>query len=213
MAEKTSSKPPPDTPTIIKKYANRRLYDTSSSAYVTLEDLARMVQQGIEFVVQDAKTKEDLTRSVLTQIIVEEEQKGTNLLPISFLRQLITAYGDSMRWMMPQYLESMAAAFALHQEQMRKQLQNSLGVFPFGPLEEVGKKNLAMFEQAMQMFNPFAPRQPSREEPASQADRPPSGPQSSASPAGRETDVIDEMRRQLASMQQQIDALNRGKQE
>ena len=151
-------------PIIIKKYANRRLYNTATSAYVTLEDLARMVQQGVDFVVQDAKTREDLTRAVLTQIIVEEEQKGQSLLPVTFLRQLIGLYGDNMRWMVPQYLEAMMTAFAQNQEQLRRQFQSSMGgMFPFGPIEEMSKQNLAMFEQAMRAFNPFAARPPERE--------------------------------------------------
>ena len=203
MAEKTNK-----APVIVKKYANRRLYNTASSAYVTLEDLARMVQEGTEFVVQDAKTKDDLTRAVLTQIIVEEEQKGHNLLPISFLRQLIALYGDSMRWMVPQYLETMAAWFARNQEQMRKQFQSSLGVFPFGSLEEVSKQNMAMFEQAMRMFNPFTQRSAPRdgEEPdaaePTEADR-----QAPKRPAGDE--AIEELRRQMAAMQRQLDTLSR----
>jgi polyhydroxyalkanoate synthesis repressor PhaR len=143
-------------PVVIKKYANRRLYNTQTSSYVTLEDLSRMVKAGSEFVVYDAKTGEDITRAVLTQIIVEEEQKGQNLLPISFLRQLISLYGDSMQWLVPRYLEQAMAAFALNQEQMRKSLQQTFGgIFPFGKLEEMGKQNLALFEQTMKMFSPF----------------------------------------------------------
>ena len=143
-------------PTVIKKYANRRLYNTATSSYVTLDDLSKMVKDGGEFVVYDAKTGEDITRSVLTQIIVEEEQKsGQNLLPTSFLRQLIGLYGDSMQWLVPRYLEHVMAAFGRNQEQMRKSLQDAFGgMFPFGPLEEMGKQNLALFEQTMKMFTP-----------------------------------------------------------
>ncbi|HKR19184.1 MAG TPA: polyhydroxyalkanoate synthesis repressor PhaR [Stellaceae bacterium] len=143
-------------PTVIKKYANRRLYNTATSSYVTLDDLSKMVKDGGEFVVYDAKTGEDITRPVLTQIIVEEEQKsGQNLLPTSFLRQLIGLYGDSMQWLVPRYLEHVMAAFGRNQEQMRKSLQDAFGgMFPFGPFEEMGKQNLALFEQTMKMFTP-----------------------------------------------------------
>src|ERR1700691_5521115 len=143
-------------PVVIKKYANRRLYNTSTSSYVTLEDLSRMVKEGNEFVVFDAKTSDEITRAVLTQIIVEEEQKGQNLLPISVLRQLIGLYGDSMQWLVPRYLEHVMGTFARNQDQMRKSLQDAFGgLFPFGPLEEMGKQNLALFEKTMKMFTPF----------------------------------------------------------
>ncbi len=140
----------------IKKYANRRLYNTATSSYVTLEHLCQMVKEGVDFVVYDAKTGEDITRSVLTQIIVEEESKGQNLLPISFLRQLIGLYGDSMQWMVPSYLEYSMQAFARNQEQMREYFQTALGgIFPFTGFEEMSKHNLALFERAMRMFTPF----------------------------------------------------------
>jgi polyhydroxyalkanoate synthesis repressor PhaR len=140
----------------IKKYANRRLYNTATSSYVTLEHLCQMVKEGVDFVVYDAKTSEDITRSVLTQIIVEEESKGQNLLPISFLRQLIGLYGDSMQWMVPSYLEYSMQAFARNQEQMREYFQSALGgIFPFTGFEEMSKHNLALFERAMRMFTPF----------------------------------------------------------
>ncbi len=144
-------------PVVIKKYANRRLYNTSTSSYVTLEDLAQMVKQRHDFVVFDAKTGEEITRAVLTQIIVEEEQKGgQNLLPISFLRQLIGLYGDSMQWLVPRYLEHAMSSFAHNQDQMRKSLQEAFGgLFPFGSLEQMGKQNLALFEQTLKMFSPF----------------------------------------------------------
>jgi polyhydroxyalkanoate synthesis repressor PhaR len=144
----------------IKKYANRRLYNTATSSYVTLENLAAMVKQGTEFNVYDAKTGEDLTRSVLTQIIVEEEGKsGQNLLPVSFLRQLIGFYGDSMQWMVPKYLEQSMQTLTTNQDQLRSYFQNTLGtIFPFGTtLEEMSKQNLAMFDKAMQLFAPFSP--------------------------------------------------------
>lgn len=142
----------------IKKYANRRLYNTATSSYVTLEDLSKMVKEGVEFNVYDAKTSEDITRSVLTQIIVEEEGKaGQNLLPISFLRQLISFYGDNMQWLVPKYLEHSMQSLSRNQEQIRNYFQTAFGgMFPFGStLEEMGKQNLAMFERAMRMFTPF----------------------------------------------------------
>jgi len=143
-------------PITIKKYANRRLYNTATSSYVTLDHLCQMVKDGIDFVVFDAKSGEDITRSVLTQIIVEEEAKGQNLLPINFLRQLISFYGDNLQFLLPRYLEQSMESFALNQEQMRKYLKDSLGgMFPFGRFEELGKQNMAFMEQAMRMWNPF----------------------------------------------------------
>jgi polyhydroxyalkanoate synthesis repressor PhaR len=146
-----------DAPVVIKKYANRRLYNTATSSYVTLDDLSHMVKERSDFVVYDAKTGEDITRSVLTQIIVEEEGKGgQNMLPISFLRQLIGLYGDSMQWLVPRYLDHAMSSFARNQDQMRKSLQDAFGgLFPFGSLEQMGKQNLALFEQTMKMFSPF----------------------------------------------------------
>ncbi len=144
-------------PIVIKKYANRRLYNTATSSYVTLDDLSQMVKKRSDFVVYDAKTGEEITRAVLTQIIVEEEGKsGQNLLPISFLRQLIGLYGDSMQWMVPRYLEHAMSSFSSNQDQMRKSLQDAFGgLFPFGSFEQMGKQNLALFEQTMKMFSPF----------------------------------------------------------
>lgn len=165
----------------IKKYANRRLYNTATSSYVTLEDLSAMVKEGTEFNVYDAKTGEELTRGVLTQIIVEEEGKsGQNLLPIGFLRQLISFYGDNMQWMVPKYLEQSMQLLTKNQEQLREYFQNTLGtMFPFGTtleemskqnpmgamfpfntsLEEMSKQNMAMFERAMSLFSPFMQQQ------------------------------------------------------
>jgi polyhydroxyalkanoate synthesis repressor PhaR len=141
-------------PVVVKKYANRRLYNTASSSYVTLDDLATMIKQGGDFVVYDAKTGEDLTRSVLTQIIVEQEQKGQNLLPISFLRQLISFYGDSMQFLVPGYLEQAMVQFARNQDQMRNSLRATFGIFPFGQFEEMGKQNMALFERTLRMLSP-----------------------------------------------------------
>jgi len=144
-------------PVTIKKYANRRLYNTATSSYVTLDNLCLMVKDGIDFTVSDAKTGEDITRAVLTQIIVEEEGKGQNLLPISFLRQLIAFYGDSMQWLVPSYLENTMMTFSRNQEQMRRYMADSFGnIFPFGGIEQVSKQNIAIIERAMKMFTPFA---------------------------------------------------------
>jgi len=147
----------PTAPVTIKKYANRRLYNTATSSYVTLDDLCQMVKDGVEFVVYDAKSGDDITRPVLTQIIVEEEGKGQNLLPISFLRQLIAFYGDSLQAVVPGYLEQSMQAFAQNQERMRKYMQDAFdGMFPFGSFEEMGRQNMAMFERTMKMFSPMA---------------------------------------------------------
>src|SRR3982751_4993717 len=155
MSDPKSDQPSGVKPVVVKKYANRRLYNTASSSYVTLDDLARMIKEGGDFVVKDAKTGEDLTRSVLTQIIVEQEQKGQNLLPISFLRQLIGFYGDNMQFLVPGYLEQAMLTFARNQEQMRKNLRATFGIFPFGQFEEMGKQNIALFEQALKMLSPY----------------------------------------------------------
>jgi polyhydroxyalkanoate synthesis repressor PhaR len=146
------------TPVInIKKYANRRLYNTATSSYVTLEDLATMVRQNVDFIVTDAKTNEDITRSVLTQIIVEQESKGQSLLPIKFLRQVIAFYGDSLGGVLPRYLEHSMESFAQNETHMRRIMQDAFkGLFPMQRMEEMGKQNLALFENAMKMFNPFA---------------------------------------------------------
>lgn len=145
-----------DKPTIIKKYANRRLYHTGTSTYVTLDDLAEMVKKGHEFLVQDAKTGEDITRSVLTQIIFEQEGKaGQNLLPIAFLRQLISYYGDSMQALVPSYLDYSIKALGENQQKFRDQMSTAFGPGSFGMMDEHVQKNMAMFRDAMSMFTPF----------------------------------------------------------
>jgi polyhydroxyalkanoate synthesis repressor PhaR len=194
---------PKSAPITIKKYANRRLYNTATSSYVTLENLAQMVKDGVEFVVYDAKTGEDITRSVLTQIIVEEEGKGQNMLPIGFLRQLISLYGDNLQFMVPRYLESSMEAFARNQDQMRQYFKDVSGVFPFGAFEEMGKQNMALFERAMQMFTPFAagkgkPGAPSAE--------------TTAEPAkAAESGSIDTLRQKLDDLQRQIEEITKTK--
>lgn len=149
-------------PTIIKKYANRRLYHTGTSSYVTLEDLAQMVRQGEDFVVNDAKTGEDITRSVLAQIIFEQESKGQFLLPIAFLRQLIQFYGDHMQALVPRYLEMSLTRFMSDQEKLRGEMAKGFGGNAFNPaafgqqamqaMDEQVRNNMAMFEEAMRAF-------------------------------------------------------------
>src|SRR5947209_17284851 len=143
---------PAEPPVVVKKYANRRLYNTESSSYITLDNLAEMVRKGRDFVVYDAKSGEDITRSVLTQIIVEEEGKGRAMLPTGFLRHLIGFYGDSLQNLVPRYLEQAMAAFAHQQQQMRATMG---GFFPFGNMEEMSRQNLAMMERALSLFTPF----------------------------------------------------------
>ena len=147
--------PPATQPVVVKKYANRRLYNTESSSYITLDNLAEMVRAGRDFVVYDARTGDDITRSVLTQIIVDEESKGRALLPTTFLRQLIGFYGDSIGSMVPRYLEHTVAAMARQQEQMREAMTQTMGnLLPPG-LEEMRRQNIAMMERAMSLFTPF----------------------------------------------------------
>src|SRR5262249_54957304 len=144
-------------PVTIKKYANRRLYNTGTSTYVTLEDLAAMVKKGEDFVVYDAKTGEDITRSVLTLIIFEQENKegGQNLLPITFLRQLIRFYGDSMQMLVPRYLEVSLDTLTREQQKFRDQMAQTFGVSPFGALDDQVRRNMEMFQRAFSMFAPF----------------------------------------------------------
>jgi len=156
----------PLPPIVVKKYANRRLYNTETSSYVTLDDLAAMIRDGRDFVVYDAKTGEDITRGVLTQIIVEQEGKGHNMLPTAVLRQLIGLYGDNLQSLVPRYLEAAMASFTQQQDQMRDTLSKTMGGFmPFPgavpDLQEVGKQNIAMMERAMSLFTPFARREES----------------------------------------------------
>lgn len=150
-----------DGPTIIKKYANRRLYDTGRSSYVTLEDLCLMVKENHEFVVHDAKTGEDLTHQILTQIIADQESKGEALLPNSFLRQLIGFYGDNLQGLVPRYLEQSFEIFTKNQEQFREQINKSMGgmggmINPAKAMEELTRQNMALFENAMRAWTPFA---------------------------------------------------------
>jgi polyhydroxyalkanoate synthesis repressor PhaR len=183
-------------PVTIKKYANRRLYNTGTSTYVTLEDLAAMVKNGDDFVVYDAKTSEDITRSVLTQIIFEQENKqGQNLLPITFLRQLIRFYGDSMQMLVPRYLEVSIESLTREQEKFRNQMAQAFGVGAFTSLEEQVRRNMEMFERTFAMFAPFARRE-SGESPVE--------PEKTPAKSGD----IDDLKRQLEDMQRKVDRLS-----
>jgi polyhydroxyalkanoate synthesis repressor PhaR len=142
-------------PVVVKKYANRRLYNTESSSYITLDNLAEMVRAGRDFVVYDAKTSDDITRSVLTQIIVEEESKGGAMLPTPFLRQLIGLYGGNLQGLVPRYLEQSMGAFAEQQQRLRSAVSQTMGTFMPPGFEEIGRQNMAMIERAMNLFTPF----------------------------------------------------------
>ena len=182
---------------IIKKYANRRLYNTATSSYVTLDHLCQMVKDGVEFAVYDAKSGDDITRSVLTQIIVEEESKGgQNLLPINFLRQLISFYGDNLQFLVPRYLEHTMEYFARNQEQMRSYVSDTFGgIFPFGRFEDLGKQNIAFFERALKMFTPFQGA--------------PGDTQGAESTAAATADAasLADLKHQLDSLQRRLDSL------
>ena len=192
----------------IKKYANRRLYNTATSSYVTLDHLCQMVKGGEHFVVYDAKTGEDITRSVLTQIIVEEESKGQNLLPIGFLRQLISFYGDSLQMVVPRYLDHAMTTFSENQEQTRGNMKEALGdMFPFGQFEDLTKQNMAMFENVFSMFTPPMtgghPDPPPAAEPVNSRREAPE-----SSPVAVVPDPLKVMQDQLDMMQRQLHALS-----
>ena len=179
-------------PITIKKYANRRLYNTGTSTYVTLEDLAAMVKTGEDFIVYDAKTGEDITRSVLAQIIFEQENKeGQSLLPITFLRQLIRFYGDSMQMLVPRFLEQSIESLSKEQGKFRDQMAQAFGVGGFGPLEDQVRRNMEMFEKTFAMFAPFARGQ--------------SKPTDKASGSNE----MDDLKRQLDEMQRRLDKLGK----
>ena len=185
---------------VIKKYANRRLYNTASSSYVTLEHLSEMVKKHVDFVVYDAKTNDDITRSVLTQIIFDEENRGQqNLLPIQFLRQLIRFYGDSIQALVPSYLELSLDSFTQQQERMRSQLSETLGAGQgLKYFDEQIRQNMQLFDRAMKMFTPFAfprPDEPTAKAPAAGA----------AKPEGDES--LADLKKRLEEMQQQIEKL------
>ena len=193
-----------EKPTIIKKYANRRLYHTGTSTYVTLEDLASMVKRGEDFVVTDAKTGEDITRQVLAQIIFEQENKeGQSLLPIAFLRQLIRFYGDSMQMLVPRYLEVSIDSLTREQEKFREHMAQAFGGSPFGALEDQVRRNMELFERTFSMFTPFARREgqagaePDKSTPTAVGD----------AGSGSSGGDIDGLKRQMEEMQKRLDKL------
>ena len=182
-------------PTVIKKYANRRLYHTGTSTYVTLEDLAGMVRKGEDFVVFDAKSGEEITRSVLAQIIFEQENKeGPNLLPVTVLRQLIRFYGDSMQALVPSYLEFSMNNLSQEQQKLREQMAQAFGPSAFQAMEEQVRKNMGFFSEAMRMFSPFP-----------QANG--SSPEAKPAPKGEGPDDLNTLKQQMADMQAKLDKL------
>jgi polyhydroxyalkanoate synthesis repressor PhaR len=201
MVETASAPQAPSPPPVtIKKYANRRLYNTATSSYVTLEHLCQMVKDSVDFVVFDAKTGEDITRQVLTQIIVEEEGKGQNLLPISFMRKLIGFYGGNMQWALPTYLDQSMQSFSRNQEQMRDYFSKTVGgIFPFDAFSTMGKQNLAMMEQAMKMFAPFGGQ--------GSEGAVPTGPETPAPAAASE---LSDLRRRLDELEREIGGIGKG---
>jgi polyhydroxyalkanoate synthesis repressor PhaR len=190
-----------DERVVIKKYANRRLYNTASSSYVTLEHLSEMVKKGVDFVVYDAKTNEDITRPVLTQIIFDEESRGQNLLPIQFLRQLIRFYGDSMQALVPSYLELSLDSFTQQQERMRKQFADTLGgAKGINYFEDQVRQNMLLFDRAMKMFSPFTfPIPPGGVVPGA-----PAAPTPAPAAPTAEDESLNDLKKRIEEMQAQI---------
>ena len=201
--------PAKDEPVVIKKYANRRLYNTGTSTYVTLEDLAEMVKRGEDFTVQDAKTGDDITHPVLTQIIFELENKdGQNMLPIPFLRQLISFYGDQMQMVVPSFLEQSMVAFAREQERFRSQMKDAMGKSPMEmmnittsmkAIEEQTRRNVELFQNAMRMFTPFPP---GAAQPQAEQDEP--------APTPSRSDDLQDLKDQIAAMQRKLEQMGKG---
>lgn len=202
--------PAKDEPVVIKKYANRRLYNTGTSTYVTLEDLAQMVKRDEDFVVRDAKSGEDITHTVLTQIIFELENStdGQSMLPISFLRQLISFYGDQMQMVVPSFLEQSMIAFSKEQERLREQMKQAFGSTPMdmmkmsapmAMIEEQTRRNIEMFQNAMRMFSPFPPQTGNGTESSKAEDK----------DSQEQEDDLKEMRDQIAAMQRKIDSMSK----
>jgi polyhydroxyalkanoate synthesis repressor PhaR len=195
-----------DGPVVIKKYANRRLYNTQTSAYVTLDHLAQMVKEGTEFEVRDARTGEDITRSVLTQIIFEEEAKGQNLLPIKFLRQLIRFYGDSLQAFVPGYLDMSMDGFTKNQEAMRARMAEAFGGSS-QVIENMTRQNMAMFERAMKMFTPFglSGGMPG----AGHSDHEPKANGGAPEPKAKQSEEISDLKSEIEAMRKQLAELAR----
>lgn len=194
----------------VKKYANRRLYNTATSSYVTLDYLAQMVRDGIEFTVEDAKSGDNITRQVLTQIVVDEEAKGQQMLPINFLRQLISLYGDNLQSIVPKYLEQSMAVFSSNQEQFRSyvhEIKDKFApMFPLGPLEEMSKQHMAFFEQAVKMFSPFVPGggQTQDDKPAEAASQTNTSRETPKAPDA----AMQELKNQMQELQHQMEVLS-----
>ncbi|MFN0264889.1 polyhydroxyalkanoate synthesis repressor PhaR [Tepidamorphus sp. 3E244] len=192
-----------DKPAItIKKYANRRLYNTGTSTYVTLDDLGALVKSGEDFVVVDAKSGEDITRSVLTQIIFEQESRGGNMLPVSFLRQLIGFYGDQMQSLVPSYLDFTMRSLTRDQDKLRSQMARAFGEQAMEAIEDQTRRNMVMFEQAMRMFSPFAAGAAGEQ-----------GDEGAAKGVAAATgekggDDINDLRKEIAAMQAKLDKLS-----
>lgn len=204
---------------VVKKYANRRLYNTATSSYVTLDELSQMVRRGEEFLVYDAKTGEDITRSVLTQIILEEDSKGRNLLPIGFLRHLIGFYDDSLQSFLPRYLELSMENFARHQDQMRGYMEQTFGrFFPLSQFEDMARQNMALFQRAAtSMWRPPLPDEAGAAAGGDAArpggERAAAASPAAAGPADRSGGLDSEMRElrdRMESLQRQLDTLQRG---
>lgn len=183
-----------DDVVVIKKYANRRLYNTQSSSYITLDHLARMTREGVDFKVLDAKTGADITHQILTQIIMEEEANGEQMLPVNFLRQLISMYGNSMQGLIPHYLEASMENFRANQQKLHKVFEDSLGT---NPLAKLAQQNMAMFKAAAEAFMPGADPAAAAPEPVAPAPAPAGG------------DDLDDLRAQMAAMQKKLDALGK----
>lgn len=203
----TSAKPDRE-PAVIKKYANRRLYNTDTSTYVTLDNLAAMVRSERDFIVYDAKSGQDLTHQVLTQIIVEQESKGQSLLPISFLRQLIRFYGNSMEKLVPSYLEFSMNTLTREQEKYTKQLAETFGSAPFGgaafeAMQKQARRNMEMFEQALSMFTPFS----AAEGEQAQAHSAEGAGDHRANSVPASAEEVAQLRSQLAEMRARLDEL------
>jgi polyhydroxyalkanoate synthesis repressor PhaR len=194
---------------VIKKYANRRLYNTAASSYVTLDHLSEMVREGVDFIVLDAKTGDDITRSVLTQIIFEQESKGQNLLPVKFLRRLIRFYGDQMQGFLPPYLEMSMESFSKAQEKMRENMSRAFGATtPMAAFEEQAQRNMALFQQAISAWAPFAANGMQNFPIPGMPGMP--GAKPTAQPASDDADKeeqVAELRRQMEAMQKQLDAM------
>jgi len=196
---------PQQQPVVVKKYANRRLYNTETSSYITLDNLADMIRAGRDFVVYDAKSGEDITRGVLTQIIVEEESKGTSMLPTAFLRQLIGFYGGNLQGVVPRYLEQAMSSFARQQQQLRQVVQQTFSPFMPVGVEEMSRQNVAMIERAMSMFNPFhrgsEPLPPAPDASPSAPDAPS---QQTAGPQASDQQAVQRLQHEIESLRHQL---------